>query len=291
MGTSNAFGGPGNNTPLVPSWLEPDAPIFPTPPNGIPPDMDGGTPYPEIPMAQPPLNKPPPSPNRFASARTNMTRFIKSGGNDNASRGRAISHYVRISSGGARQAARRMGSSRVSAGRLAGFLSDVERRGQNDALQSLNLEELAGLPISEVFLGMVDYLCPDGGSIDEGIARGAFIETIVDLAQIGEINLDALNFDQMRTVFELYVTHTIENRLYNDIGTQIIRIPPDIRMALRIQNQIRDFIRRGVADALTRMKDAMRQLTREGVGEFVDRVYEDAFGILLNLSETEAEAI
>jgi len=138
---------------------------------------------------------------------------------------------------------------------------------------------------------MVDYLCPDGGSIDEGIARDAFIETIVDLAQIGEINLDALNFDQMRTVFELYVTHTIENRLYNDIGTQIIRIPPDIRMALRIQNQIRDFIRRGVADALTKMKDAMRQLTREGVGKFVDRVYEDAFGILLNLSETEAEAI
>ena len=31
MGTSNSFPGPGNNTPLVPDWLEPDDP--PTPRN------------------------------------------------------------------------------------------------------------------------------------------------------------------------------------------------------------------------------------------------------------------
>lgn len=291
MGTSNAFGGQGNNTPLIPTWLEPETPITPVQPNTVPPDMDEDIPTPVLPPANLPLIEPPPTPNRFAPARTNMTRFISSGGNDNASLGRAISHYIRTSSGGARRAARRMGSSRKSAGRLIGFLSDASIRGEDEALQSLNLEDLAGLPISDVFLGMVDYICPDGGSIDEGIARNAFIETMAELAEIGEVNLDALNQEQTKTVLELYISHTIEFRLYNDIATKIIRVPSDVRRALTVQKQINDFIRRGVADALTDANDKMRQLTKDNLNEFVNRVYEDTFTILLSLSKLEGEAV
>ncbi|MBE7556780.1 MAG: hypothetical protein HS126_37520 [Anaerolineales bacterium] len=36
MGTSSAYGGPGNNTPLVPTWLEPDSPVLPIAPPGVP---------------------------------------------------------------------------------------------------------------------------------------------------------------------------------------------------------------------------------------------------------------
>jgi hypothetical protein len=292
MGTSNAFGGPGNNTPLVPTWLEPEAPISPEVPGSSHPEVgeqgDGERPEPSLPLI-PPLAVPPlPTPNRFQVARTNLTRFVGSNGSDVASLGRAVSHYISKSSGGARQAARRMGSSRKSGKRLLGFLSDAIARGAQEALQELHLESLAGLPIQDVFLGLIDYICPDGGTIDEGIARDAFIETIADLAKNGITDLDSLSSDQMQTVFEIYLTHTILNRLYNDIGTKAIQLPLDARMAIRIQVQIQDFIRRGVADVLHSARKEMRALTQDTVQGFVDHIYENVFLILVSLGNEEA---
>jgi hypothetical protein len=170
MGTSNAFGGPGNNTPLVPTWLEPEIPVLPVTPSSPLPDGDeqgdGKQPRPIVPLITPSLVPPVPSPYRFQVARTNLTRFASSNGSDGASLGRAVSHYVSKSNGGARHAARRMGPSRKSGRLLLGFLSDTLARGTQEVLQELHLEELARLPIEEIFLGMIDYVCPDGGSVD-----------------------------------------------------------------------------------------------------------------------------
>lgn len=297
MGTSSAFGGQGGGTPLVPSWLDdrgrpalsptpagPDGP----PPDGAPPD---GAPPPAAPPAPPRPPLPPiANPTRFAAARNNFSRFAGSGGDDRRSLGRAVSHYVRSSAGGARTAAARMGSSRAAGGRLLGFLSDAVTRGAAEALRTLNLGALAGQPIEQVFLGLVDYICPDGGSIDEGIAREAFIETIADLAEAGITDLGGLTADQMQTVFELYATNAIEARLCNDIGAKTITLPSDARDASRVQAQLHDFIQRGVADALTSARATAAALTPDRVLGFVERVYEQAFGILQIMGDVEAEA-
>jgi hypothetical protein len=243
-------------------------------------------------MPSAPPNLPPiPAPagaGRFTAARNNFTRFVSSGGQDTTSLGRAVSGYVSTASGGAQQAARRMGSSQTAGANLLGFLSDVRTRGAREALRTLNLEGLAGRPISEVFLGLADYVCPDGGTVDEGITREAFIETIADLAENGITDLDTLTADQMQTVFELYATHAIEARLCNDIGAKTILLPRDVRVAEQVQAQLRDFIRRGVSDALTAARRTLQTLTQDRVLEFVGRVYEQSFVILQALGEAEA---
>lgn len=298
MGTSNSYPGPGNNTPLVPDWLDPDGPPMPEMPGGQPqpipilpdeeprpaPDSEP-QPEPETPPTPPPTTQTPP--NRFTAARTNLSRFSSSGGSDSTSLGRGASQYVTTSSGGSRQAMRRMGSSRRAGRKLLGFLRDTIERGVEEALGALQLDSLAGRPIEEVFLGMIDYICPDGGNVDEGIARDAFIETISELAENGITDLDILNRNQLQTMFELYTTHTIESRILNDIGTKAIQFPPDARAALRIQSQLRDFIRRGVADALSTARDALLLLTQSSIQRFVDQIYETAFEILRSLSTTE----
>jgi hypothetical protein len=180
-----------------------------------------------------------------------------------------------------------MGSSRRAGGKLLGFLRDTIERGVEEALGALQLENLAGRPIDEVFLGMIDYVCPDGGNVDEGIARDAFIETIADLAQNGITDLDTLNSSQMQTVFELYTAHTIENRILNDIGTKAIQFPADARAVLGIQTQLRDFIRRGVSDALNTTGERLLSLTQRSVQRFVDQIYEAAFEILRYLGTME----
>lgn len=116
--------------------------------------------------------------NRFSAARENLSRFASSGGNDRRSLGRAISSYVRTSSGGAATAARRLAPSRTAAAGLATFLFSARSAGLGAALRRLNLNDLAGRPIQGVFLALTETLCPGGGTIDEAIARDAFIETI-----------------------------------------------------------------------------------------------------------------
>lgn len=293
MGTSSAFGGQGGGTPLVPSWLADDG-APPALPDG--PDPEGqpaaGAVPPGVPPGPPPQPPIPPAgdPGRFSAARNNFSRFAGSGGRDRASLGRAVSHYVGSSAGGARTAAARMGSSRDAGSRFLGFLSDAVTRGAAEALRALNLGALAGHPIEEIFLGLADYVCPDGGSIDEGIAREAFIETIADLAGAGITDLDGLTADQMQTVFELYATNAIEARLCNDIGAKTISVPADAREAARVQAQLHDFIQRGVADALTAARASAAALTPDRVLSFVGRIYEQAFGILQIMGHAEAEA-
>lgn len=288
MGTSTPYSGPGSGNPLIPSWLDSDGGGEPTtsPNSG---DLNGDSTPDDT--TTPPARKPPetpPFPNRFRAARNNFTRFASSGGSDRASLGRAVSGYVSTASGGARQAAARMGSSRGSGARLLGFLSDAQTHGVREALRALNLEYLAGRPIEEVFVGLADYVCPDGGTVDEGISREAFIETIVDLAEFGITDLNALTSDQMQTVFELFATHAIEARLCNDIGTKTVALPGSAHTARRVQAQLRDFIARGVSDALTAARITPDALTRDRVFGFVERVYEDAFRILQMMGEAEA---
>lgn len=203
-----------------------------------------------------------------------------------------MSQYVSTASGGSRAAAQRMGASRMAGARLVEFLSGATANGTREALRSLNLEILAGRPIEEVFLGLMEYVFQgqDGGTVDEGVARDAFIETIAELAENGITDLDGLTVDQMQTIFELYAAHAIEARLCNDIGAKTIMLPSDPADAATVQGQILDFVRRAVSDALTAARTAMQALTPGAVLGFVTRVYEQAFAILQTLGEAEAES-
>lgn len=293
MGTSTAYGGPGGGTPLVPSWLGGgdggDAPPNPASP-GIGPDgqppADGAAP--PAPPNQPPIPKTT-DPHRFSGARNSFTRFAGSGGSDRARLGRAISKYVSTSAGGARQAAQRMGASRGAGARLLGFLADAQARGVREALRALDLESLAGRPIAEIFVGLADHICPGAGTVDDGIAREAYIETIIELASEGLTDLTTFTPDQMHTVFELYATHAIEARICNDIGTKAVTMPTNAQAAHRVEQQLRDFIRGGVSDALTRALAETPNLTPERIKGFVDAVYESAFAILQTLGDAEAD--
>ena len=296
MGTSSAFGGASGGTPLVPSWLEgggsddgaPGDPRSDGSGSDAPPPGND----PAAPPAAPPERTVTPVPgesDRYTSARTNFTRYARSGGDDRRSMGRAVSQYVSRSSGGAARAARRMGSSRGAASRLATILGQVGNVGIGEVLRSLDLGGLAGRPIEEVFAGLAAFICPDGGSIDEGIARDAFIETIADLADAGITEIDGLTADQMQTVFELYIAHTIEARICNDIGTRVVNMPSDVRTVERIEAQLQEFIQRSVSDAVSASGADLGSISREDVTGFVDQVYEATFELLEAAGEAEAD--
>lgn len=290
MGTSSAYGGASGGTPLIPSWLQGDDDVSgPADGGGTQPAPADGA-QPTVPLAPTarPVAPVAGASDRFTSARNNFSRFASSGGTDSKSLGRAVSQYVSKSTGGSGHAAQRMGSSRGAGAGLVRFLNDTSANGIREALRTLNLDSLAGRPIEEVFAGLADYICPEGGSIDEGIARDAFIETIADLAGAGITDIDALTPGQIQTVFELYASHAIEARICNDIGTKVVTLPSDPRTAERVEAQLRDFIQRGVSDAINASGVNIQSLTSDTVMGFVTDVYQSAFDVLQTMGDAEA---
>lgn len=315
MGTSSSFGGPLNSTPLVPTWLMPEIPIIPLPEDLIPeipiiPSVDAPSenpsevPRPQVvpevnPLVPVPAERQPlpsiptptgqPVPNRFRQARSDFSKYVRSNSNERRALGRSVSSYVSKASGGSRNAAQRMGSSRRATVGLINFLNSVRTSGLQETLTAYNLGNLVGQSIEDIFVGIVDFICPEGGSVDEGIARDAFIETIADLAEQGITDLNALTVEQIRLIVELYATHAIEARLCNDIGTKIFVLPENLDSVEQVQEQLHDFIQRGVSDVLESLNDKFTTLTAVETNQFVDQIYVEAFGILETLGEQESD--
>src|SRR5690242_8272853 len=107
MGTSSSNRGPQGPSPLVPSWADETA----TP--KIPEDNKATT------GSKAPPNAPA---KRFQSPRNNFTRFVRSSGTEERALRRAVTGYVAGATGGAANAARRMGTSRMGAQALYSLL-------------------------------------------------------------------------------------------------------------------------------------------------------------------------
>jgi hypothetical protein len=173
-----------------------------------------------------------------------------------------------------------MGASRAAAGGVLGVLRGFQRDGVNETLRRLDLENLAGRPATEVFLGLTDLVCRDGGSIDEGIARDAWLETIAELDRLGIDDLDGLTVDQVQAVFLSFVTHAIETLLFQTIGTNGLKMAADLDAIEAFEAQFRDYIRRGVRDAFASDLTHLAELSDDNIQDIVEETYRNAWELL-----------
>ena len=279
MGTSGSSGGPGSKTPLVPTWLDnPD--IGPLPGGNDPPSTNTDDSDDTDDNAGRPTIQPPVMPARFQGARRNFSAFAGSGGHDGGSLRRAVRDYVRSGTGGSGRATRRMGASRAAAGGMLGILRSFQRDGVATTLRRLNLDNLVGRPAADVFVGLTDVICRDGGSIDEGIARDAWLETIAELDTLGVAELDGLTTDQMQELFLTFLAHAIETRLFQDIGKNGLRIAADLSVIEAFEAQFHDYIRRAVRDAFSSDLTRLPNLSDSEIANVVDETYRNAWELL-----------
>lgn len=284
MGTSKGYGGPASG--LVPSWVDDvSPPAVPAEPANDPLSVS-----PE-PTAQPPSNPrhdQPPIDNSGTSAlsgaRGNFTRFARTG--SQSSLGRALSTYVRKGTGGASRAARRMGASRVAAGRLLGVIRDVQQLGAAEVLRQLNLAGLAGQPASNVFLAMLEFVCPAGGAIDEAVARQAMLENIGELAATSDGSFEDMTSEQMNDFFLDFVGQSIEGMVMADLGGRGITLPDDVAAVERMQRQLHSFITGSTRGRLSDRLEGLPRLTDQEVNQVVSRIYEAAFELIAAAGES-----
>ncbi len=290
MGTSASTSGTGSGKSLVPSWLdEPDTGPLPggddesLPGDGVNGDGDqnghiGGT--------KPPLPLPVEG-GRFRTARANFTRFARSGGSDQSALRRAVRDYVRTGTNGSNNAVRRMASSRTAASKTLGVLRGLQRDGIQETLRRHNLQNLSGRSVEEIFIGLTEIVCQDGGLIDDAISRDAWLETIADLDQFNIDNLDALTEEQVRELFLNFVAHSIEVRLYQEIGVNGFKLSDDLANIDSFDHQFRNYIERSVRDSFLGDLSNLSDMTDDDIRDIVDETYLEAWKLLEQIGDQE----
>jgi len=285
MGTSKGYGGASSG--LVPSWVDDPTPgVAPGPAPTAPPG--GGTPAPGPGQAPLPPSRTPPRPDTsgagsFQGARGSFSRFAKSG--SRSALGGALSNYVRNGTGGARRAARRMGASRAAGARLLGVVRDIQRIGAAETLRQFNLPGLAGQPAANVFLAILEFICPPGGAVDEAIARQAMLETIGDLAEAGVADFDTMTPSQMQELFLDFVARSIEGRVMADLGARGVTLPADVAAVEAAQQQLHDFVTGCTQGELSGRLNGVEQLGDREVERVVNEIYEAAFELVAAAGE------
>lgn len=289
MGTSGTFGG--SKSGLLPSWVD-DPPSTPVAvPGSLAPaggngggnggDGDAGTDTPAPPAAYPPL-RPPPAGSGLGAARGNLTRGART--SDERAIRRGAGQYV-AASGGGRGAARRMPNSRAVAGGIVGLTLNFANQGPGEALRPFDLEGLAGAPAVDVFVALTDALCPPGGTIDEAIARDAMLETIAVLAAEGVGNFDEMTPADLQEFFIGVVSRSIEGKILNEVGTNTIRVSPDLAAVERAQRMLHDFVDGCVRDRFAANGASLADVSSQQIDDFVSNLYEAAFDLMQTLGE------
>lgn len=292
MGTSKGYGGPPNG--LVPSWLSPSGGNAGDSGNsdGAGEDNGNGDASNDVGDSSNPSSA---GAGGFTNARTAFTRFSKNG--STSSLGAAMANYVGSNSGGgrrgggsggaggARRAAQRMGSSRGAGARLLGVVRDFQQIGAADVLRSLNLDGMANQPAADVFVAMLEFLCPPGGAIDEAISRQAMLEAIGNLDQAGAPEFGALAPDQLREFFLDFVVLSIEGRVIADIGARGLMVSANIETLENTHTQLHEFIEGCCRVHLSGLLTGLEAISNRDVDRRIDEVYEAAFSLIAEAGE------
>ena len=154
-------------------------------------------------------------------------------------------------------------------------------------MRRLNLERLSDRGVQEVLIGLTEVICRDGGPVDEAIARDAWLETISTLDQFGIDDLDTLSADQIMEIFLDFIAHTIEARLYQEIGVNGFKFAEDLDDIEKFDEQFRDYIERSVRDSFTGDLTQLSDMSDQDIRNLVDKTYNDVWDLLQLLGDLE----
>lgn len=255
MGTSTSNPGQKGGTPLIPSWL------------------DDGAPEPQL---QPS--------DRFTFPRGNFTRFINDNRTGNGERSgylsSATSHYIRNSLGGSSNATARLGAARTSTTQMFSIFNSIIMRGVAESQRLFNLGDIIGKRATDALLMIGKFVCPDGGSTDEGIARDSYYEAIIAMPELQDKNIEDLSPPEFLAFTEHFMSKVIEDRLINDIGNKCFSLPDSVAQIDAIQRKLSGYISGAVSDAIARLNVDISHINSLQASEIVDSIYKESYDLL-----------
>lgn len=277
MGTSSSSNGPGSGIPMVPPWADspteaPDAGLGGQDDNQSSPEGNN-TEENTKESNPPPLNAPP---GRFGGARSSLGAFAGDGSPSSMRNG--IRQYVSRGYGGAKSAARRMGSTASTAGGLAGILSsDTRTTTQSDHFNALTFQSKNS---DDIVNAIIEAVRPIDGTQDAEASR----ESIKDaLSELLDKNPDAdlleLNDNDKYLVIETFLATDIYQRIALDVGKHIQDKAPNAAAGVNRLKQIKEYVRETVKSSFKKIGNNPSSLPQHKITQLARSVIEDTYEV------------
>ena len=81
------------------------------------------------------------------------------------------------------------------------------------------------------------------------------------------------------------MTDVIQHKIINDIGNKLFSLPNDISSIVNIEEQMKDFIRNTVADAVSNLDIDIKNIDQQQTQGVVDSVYKKVFDMMASYGE------
>jgi hypothetical protein len=201
--------------------------------------------------------------------------------------GRALSNYVRKGAGGSKSAVVRMGPSRQAARTLYQFIQNVNSEGLQVALSSLSRDDLFGKSASEVLGALTDAICPEGGLIDDAIAREAWDEAVLFTLENGTEDVSTMSEEAWAALFCDFVARSIEMKVFNDICVEGVSLPKTIADVNQVERDLHTLIGEAVSETIGDTFSKNERFNENEIKAVVDDIYSRAFTYLSALDDEE----
>jgi len=173
-----------------------------------------------------------------------------------------------------------MGSSTRVASGVAGLANAFSTGGASEALARFDLQDFAGRPAIDVLEAFADRICPEGGTIDEAIARDAMLEALAAFAAEDLGDFEDLTTEQLGDFLREVITRSVVTKVVNDIGFGSRHSSATDRDYQAAQDTLRDYTSGAVRDAIGSHFELGQSITEAELERRVGEVYMSSFELL-----------
>lgn len=244
MGTSASHNGPKSSVSFDPPWLDdidnPEVPVSPTQ-------------NPQTTPAVPPLAPP----ARFRSARRSMGDYIRSGNRESLTR--SLGHYSRTGMGGAQNVANRMRHSASVASKLYSSFSSL-REGNEPTISSIiSNYRAANTDVYGLIDAIANYICNDGGSLDETSPRNSVSSALSDLFDKNPyVDITTLSDDSVWSLVSSFLGYEAFSRIQLDIGQGFETADVSLTDRVTRLNDMREYLESEISSQIGVMRNEIR---------------------------------
>jgi hypothetical protein len=176
-----------------------------------------------------------------------------------------------------------MAHSARTAGNIIVFAQTVRQQGFDAAAKQFGLQGLIGKPIGEASAILIDAFTGPAITTDENISRDAWCEAVKELIEDGVTDFEDLSPDQWAQAVEVFLCKSIELRIFNEIGVEVVGIAASVARLDQIHNDLTSLIRGHVQNTIVPLLQDGQSRTSEELNRYVAEIVDRAFDYLQEL--------
>jgi hypothetical protein len=206
----------------------------------------------------------------WQTAKTSMSKVASGKSTIN----KAVSNYVKAY-GGAKSASKTAKSGIGTIINIGQFVNNVASQGFTQALEKYNIDYI-DKSAKDVLSELINYLAPSPITKEDSIARKALIDTMEQLYELLDkenLEIDNINNETLNFIIPKYVECYVYERIINDLGSRIETASLNSTQAIKIEQDIKDYINAKVDIAFKGKDFGVMSFTKNEVESLYNQCY------------------